>query len=379
MNAHIDPVEITGRLVRMNTVNPPGNEQVAVEYLAGLLERAGFAVREIPLDHGRSSLVATLKRTEGPSLCFSGHLDTVPTGDAAWSVDPFAGEIRDDRLYGRGSSDMKSGVAVMSSAAIECAADPARKTNLILAYSAAEESGCQGARTIAEHLAGAEDVGALVVAEPTDNTVRLGHKGALWLRLHFSGITAHGAMPHLGKNAVYSAVAVVAALADWGPEIGDSGPLGAPTMNVGTFHGGMNVNSVPDAATVELDIRTVPGVSPDELLAGVQRLCGPEVEITVMQGLPSVYTDPADPWVEDVLSITRRAGIRPAESPGLSYFTDAGVLKPALGDPPTVFQGPGTPERAHQTDEWCSIARILQAHELFGEVIRRFSDRNGDK
>ncbi|MCK4516712.1 MAG: M20/M25/M40 family metallo-hydrolase, partial [Spirochaetaceae bacterium] len=222
----MDPVAITQDLVRMDTVNPPGNEERAVEYLARLLEGAGFELQRVPFQPGRSGLVAVLNRCDGPYLCFSGHLDTVPVGDAEWTTDPFSGEIRGDRLYGRGASDMKSGVAVMTSAAISCAADKEFRSNLLLVYSPAEETGCEGARVIAEQVPLLSEVGAIVVAEPTDNAVYVGHKGALWLELGFRGVTAHGAMPHLGRNAVHAAAAVGGRLAELGPELGPSGPLG---------------------------------------------------------------------------------------------------------------------------------------------------------
>ncbi len=372
MQTQMDPVAITQNLVRMDTVNPPGNEERAAEYLAGFLEAAGFKLQRVPFQPGRSGLVAVLRRGDGPYLCFSGHLDTVPVGDAEWTTDPFSGEIRGDRLYGRGASDMKSGVAAMTSAAISCAVDKDLRSNLLLAYSAAEETGCEGARSIAEHVPLLGEVGAIVVAEPTDNAVYVGHKGALWLELGFRGVTAHGAMPHLGKNAVCAAASVVNRLCEIGPEIGPRGPLGPPTLNVGTFRGGMNINSVPDAAEIQIDIRLVPGFSPEEALQRVRSICGPDTDIRTVLELPAVYTDPTVPWVQEVVSITRQAGIADTGNPGLSYFTDAGVLQPACVGAPTVFLGPGTPDLAHQTDEWCSVAQIRQAHDLFTAISRAY-------
>ncbi len=354
----------------MDTVNPPGNEERAVEYLARLLEGAGFELQRVPFQPGRSGLVAVLNRCDGPYLCFSGHLDTVPVGDAEWTTDPFSGEIRGDRLYGRGASDMKSGVAVMTSAAISCAADKEFRSNLLLVYSPAEETGCEGARVIAEQVPLLSEVGAIVVAEPTDNAVYVGHKGALWLELGFRGVTAHGAMPHLGRNAVHAAAAVVGRLAELGSEIGPSGPLGPPTLNVGTFRGGMNINSVPDAAEIGIDIRMVPGFSSDEALEKIRSVCGPDTSIRTVLELPAVYTDPTVLWVQEVLSITRQAGVDDTGNPGLSYFTDASVLQPACAGAPTIFLGPGTPDLAHQTDEWCSVAQIRQAHDLFIGISR---------
>jgi len=116
MTEPIDAVELTQELIRFRTVNPPGEEQACAAFLGGMLEGLGFAVAYSEFSPRRTTLVARLGAGAAP-LCFTGHLDTVPLGRAAWSVDPFAGEIRDGRLYGRGASDMKAGIAAFIAAA----------------------------------------------------------------------------------------------------------------------------------------------------------------------------------------------------------------------------------------------------------------------
>src|SRR5690606_6613273 len=207
----------------------------------------------------RANLIATLPATVPAArapLAFSGHVDTVPLGQAPWSVPTHEGLERGGRIFGRGTSDMKSGVAAFVRAALDLAALPGRAADLRLLLTAGEEVGCEGALALAadEALLGA--AGALIVAEPTDNRPLLGHKGALWMNLHHRGVTAHGSMPELGDNALLRACDSVAALRglDFGVPLHPV--MGSPTMNISTMRAGMNINSVPDSAVLGVDIRT---------------------------------------------------------------------------------------------------------------------------
>ena len=201
-------IELTQELVRFNTINPPGSERACAERLAGLLEGAGFAVELIPFGEGRAQILARLGGTPGKlPLGFTGHIDTVPLGVQPWSVDPFAAEIADGKLYGRGSSDMKSGVAAFVTACIACADRLANTPGILLVITAGEETGCTGAEALVRTNGGLGQVGALVVAEPTGNKPLVGHKGALWLEAETKGVTAHGSMPEKGVNAVYKSSA----------------------------------------------------------------------------------------------------------------------------------------------------------------------------
>jgi len=146
MTYSTDPVELTRTLVAFDTINPPGNERPCAEYLGKLLDAAGFAVSYHEFDDTRTSLVARIGGSNDvPPLCFTGHIDTVPLGAAPWSVDPFAGEISDGKLYGRGTSDMKSGVAAFVVACTQLADDLARGPGVVLVITAGEETGCEGA------------------------------------------------------------------------------------------------------------------------------------------------------------------------------------------------------------------------------------------
>lgn len=220
----IDPVALTQALVRANTVNPPGHEDLCTTQLADLLSDAGFTCRMVEFAPRRSSLVARIGGSPGRlPLCFTGHVDVVPLGAAAWQHDPFGAEIVDGRLYGRGSSDMKSGVAAFVVAAIDLADLLRQGPGLTLIITAGEETGCEGATHmvgLAEAQAFIGTAGALVVGEPTGNQPLFGHKGAFWLSASARGTTAHGSMPERGNNAVYKIARAALALENFSFEAG---------------------------------------------------------------------------------------------------------------------------------------------------------------
>ena len=368
----IDPVELTKAILRLETVNPPGNEEACARFLGGLLENAGFRIRYHSLAPGRVNLIANIGgQADRLPLCLTGHIDVVPLGAATWSKDPFAGETDSGRLFGRGSSDMKSGVAALVTAAIALAEKLQGTPGLELVITAGEENGCEGAFSLhRDHALGR--AGAVVVAEPTANQPFVGHKGAFWLRARTAGVTAHGSMPDRGVNAIYKAARAVSKLEAFRFDNPPHELMGQATLNVGTIHGGLNVNSVPDEAVIAIDIRTVPTVGHQALLESLRRQLGPEVALEPYIDLQPVYTAPEDPWVQSVFDVMSSVlGSRPVPRTA-SYFTDAAALGRAYGNPPTVILGPGEPQMAHQTDEYCMIDRIGESVHAYEEIIRRW-------
>lgn len=374
--AELDPVALTQALVRVDTVNPPGHEDGCITLLADLLAAAGYACRVHDFAPRRSSLVAriggaTRADTRLP-LAFTGHLDVVPLGAAPWQHDPFGGDIVEGRLYGRGSSDMKSGVAAFTCAAIAQAARLRDGPGLSLIFTAGEETGCEGAFAMARDADAATllgRAGALVVAEPTANAPLIGHKGAFWLRAQARGVTAHGSMPEQGDNAIYKIARAALALEAFEFETPPHPLMGAPTLNVGTARGGLNINSVPDAAELGIDIRSVAGQDHARVLQCLCAALGTHIRLSTMLDVASVYTAPDDPWMRRVFALcAARQGTMPLPRT-VSYFTDAAALRLPLGMPPVLILGPGEPQLAHQTDEYCHVHRIVEATTLYQDLI----------
>lgn len=364
-------LSLTRRLLAYDTTNPGGSELEPGRFLGNLLDKHGFTVSYHEFAADRVNVIAELPgEHEGPPLCLSAHVDTIPLGASAWRHDPFAGEIEDGKLYGRGASDTKSSAAAMVLAAIRVAAVPKRKSGLLVILTGGEETGNTGAEALARRREGLPPAGALIVGEPTSNYPMVGHKGALWLEARTSGISAHGSMPELGDNAIYKAAEAILKLRDFDFDLKPHALLGSPTLNIGTVAGGFNINSVPDTATFRVDIRTILGQKHDDLLADLQQAVGDAVRFTVLIDRQPVYSDYGDVWIQEVFdaaeSVTRE---RPAPK-CLKYFTDASALRPALGDPPTIILGPGEPSMAHKTDEYCLVSKLEEAENLFFEIAR---------
>jgi len=374
MTHYPDAVALTRKLLSFNTINPPGAEEACASHLGSLLEAAGFRIDYAAFAPTRTSLVARIGRDTGkPPLGFTGHIDTVPLGAAAWKQDAFGASLEGGRLYGRGSSDMKSGVAAFVVAALALADRLREAPGITLVITADEECGCGGAAFLARKTSLLGTIGALVVGEPTGNYPLVGHKGALWLEARTTGVTAHGSMPERGDNAIFKAARAVDVLRNFDFGVEAHRMMGRPTLNVGTLHAGLNINSVPDSATIGVDIRTIPGQDHRQLRQKLERALGADVELTPIVDVDAIYSSPDEPWMQHVFAVAeKRIGEQPVPRTA-TYFTDAAVLNAVYRDVPICVLGPGEPHLAHQTDEYCLVDRVEQSVAIYTDLIRAWS------
>ena len=213
-----DALALTREMIRIPSVNPPGDEENCARLVARVLEANGFTVQLQQFGERRFNLVADLPgRGNQKPLGFTGHFDTVPLGNAQWSHDPFAADLAEGRVYGRGASDMKAGIAAFIAACVTAREDAQRAGGAHLVLTGGEETGCDGAKALARAVPPLiRPVALLLVGEPTCNYPYIGHKGALWLRGTTHGKTAHGSMPEQGVNAIYKAVKAIDRLQQFG-------------------------------------------------------------------------------------------------------------------------------------------------------------------
>jgi succinyl-diaminopimelate desuccinylase len=364
-----DSIALTRSLLEFDTINPPGRERDCARYAGSLLQEWGFTVDYFEYAEGRTSVVARAGGSSAKApLCFTGHLDIVPLGTRKWTKDPFRGETEGDRLFGRGTSDMKAGIAGILMAAKSFSKKLSSTPGIVLVLTAAEEGGCIGSQHLAR-TALLGKAGAMVVGEPTSNYPYVGHKGSLKFYAKFRGVSAHGSMPELGVNAIYKAAKAVSKLEGFDFQFKKHPVMGEPTMNVGTFEGGQGVNMVPDEASIGVDIRTVAGMDHAALLSRIKKILGEEAEINVFSDMNAVWTEPQQEWVQRVFEITGRHLNTQPEPRAQTYNTDAGNLLKAYAGAPTVVLGPGEAAQAHQTDEYVSMERIRQSVAIYEELI----------
>ncbi|MFJ5295719.1 M20 family metallopeptidase [Pseudomonas sp. NPDC088368] len=364
-----DPIALTRHLVCTNTINPPGNEGPLVEELERALKTLGLTTLVQSIAPGRANLLAWNPSADGSRLCFTGHLDTVPLGAAPWVQAPLGGEVIGDRLYGRGASDMKGGIAAFLCALHTFATRFGSLPPVLVVLTAGEETGCEGAKRLAELDLSGLDVGALLIGEPTANQCVVGHKGALWLTGQATGKTAHGAMPELGDNAIYHAVDAIQKLRQFDFCTPVDPLLGSPTLNIGTITGGMNVNSVPDTSAFTIDIRTVCGLSHKELCGRVGDHIGGNVKLSATVDVPALSNDLANPWIRQVTESVAFVTGEQSAVRTVAFFTDGPVLRELFGEVPAIVIGPGEPSCAHQTDEWCSVRRVHECVDIYSRLL----------
>jgi acetylornithine deacetylase len=367
---------ILDRLIGFASVSSESNLDI-VAWIENYLSQHGVTSRRIPDRTGRkASILATIGPAGRAGIVLSAHTDVVPVAGQDWSSPPFTATQRDNRIVGRGATDMKGFIAsVLAHVPQFKTAATATPVHIALSYD--EEVGCLGAPDLVAEIAAAPVKPALcIVGEPTGLGVGYAHKGKVARRVIVTGRGGHSALPHRAANAVFAAARIVTFLDELSERVSHKGrrdhafdpPYG--TIHVGSLHGGTALNFVPDRATLEFEIRYIPESDVQSMLAqadsfiaterGKLKAKAPEADITVedMASYPALMTAPTDP----AIAATQRlaGGSEPAMT--VSFGTEAGLY--AQAGIPTVVCGPGDIGRAHKADEWIGIDELAGADRM---------------
>ncbi|MFN8593746.1 MAG: M20 family metallopeptidase [Thermomicrobiales bacterium] len=373
----IDPDEVISflqSLVRVPSVNPPGDVSEAMAVCAAPLAAAGFDVRLLAHGDGKPNLVAAWGNGAGPVLAFNAHLDVVPIGDeSAWTHPPFGGVIDNGRVYGRGAGDDKASVTaqVMGAIALARAGVPLRG-QLVVTEVADEETSGAGAIHVIEH--GGIAIDGVIVGEQTLNTVAIGEKGTAGVEITVTGRTAHGALPWEGANAIEGMGYVIVALGEQlQPKLRErTHPYFKPSSaSVNLIDGGVKANVVPDRCRIFIDRRLVPGEDPAATTAEIREIATaavaslPGVGVTVTQSpeqRASTMSDPEGALARGMLAANAYLGLS-TDLTGFSMATDGRHF--AAAGVPTIIYGPGDPRLAHVPDEWVGVDEVLEATKAY--------------
>jgi succinyl-diaminopimelate desuccinylase len=371
-------VNLTIQLVQTSTENPPGNEKVAAQFLKPLLSKMGFKIKTVHSPKGRWNLIAEKRWGRGGrTLIFNGHLDVVPAGDPSqWKYLPFQGKLYKGRIYGRGASDMKSGIAsfIHALSMIDRSEISLHQGAVILHLVSDEEShGHQGMGFLTQR--GGIQGDAALVGEPTDLHPVIAHKGALWLRISTFGKSAHSAKPHWGVNAIEKMIKLMDRLNSL--TLGGEHPLlGKPTLSIGTIQGGTKINVVPDRCEIEVDRRMLPGEKKKEVLGEMKEI------LDSLQSQDSLFQyrmdeiDFAEPSEVDPEEEIVRVGVEAIQEvvgkkPPLrafSGFTDSRFYINQCHIPTLVF-GPGDTNQIHTTNESVEVEALVHAAHIYGLIL----------
>ncbi|HEX6535996.1 MAG TPA: ArgE/DapE family deacylase [Gemmatimonadaceae bacterium] len=379
-----DAVALTRELVRIDSRNPslvPGapGEREAARALAEVLRAWGFRVEVHDAAPGRPNVIARAGRAGGRTLMLNGHLDVV--GTDGMRHPPFDAAEREGRLYGRGASDMKSGVAAMCAAAAR-AADAGLDGEIVIAAVADEEWESAGTRALLERGVRAD---AAIVTEPTRLTIMPAHRGFAWLTVTVHGRAAHGSRYDIGVDAIRHAGLLLAELDALQERAlaGRAHPLlGPPSLHASTIEGGIGMSTYPDRCVLRVERRTIPGERASDALDELRAACDrvrarrasfrADVTLDVAQGPSDVSTDA--PIVRALARALEGVG-EAVRIEGMSAWTDAALLNEA-GIPAICF-GPGDIGLAHAAEEWVEAGEIRRAADALERLAREWTSQGG--
>ena len=385
-------------LVRTPSVNPMGRdvsgdiyyEGQMTSYLEKWFTELGVEFRRNTLEPGRDNIAAILPGSRsvedgGRLIMLEAHQDTVPVD--GMTVAPFDPIIQDGKMYGRGSCDIKGGMACMLTAFKRFAeTPPPDRPTVIMACTVNEEFGMSGAAKLCDLWLEEQWIAqpdAIIVAEPTLLDVVVAHKGVTRFELEVTGVACHSSQPELGRNAIYRMARIIQILEQYASEVVgtlNEHPLVTnPTMNVGMIEGGISVNTVPDRCSIEIGRRTSPTEIPEEAYQHIldyvkQHIADEDWADAVIYheptmscgGLSDQYNDELASYVQQVVQAAGHSGQRI----GVPYGTDAQAF--SLHQIPTVVFGPGSIDQAHTKDEWIELEQLTAAAELYYQLLANF-------
>ena len=373
-----EALDLLRLMVTTKTVNPPGNEAVLARKLQPILEKEGL---EVTLDEflpNRANMLVRLKgKVAKPELIVTGHLDTVPVGAVEWEHDPFAFDIVDGMVYGRGVDDMKGGDAAALYAMIMLKRNGiVPEHDILFVGTVGEETMDLGSGHFTEQ-GGMDNCGSLLVCEPSGLEILTAHKGAIWVKVQFFGKTSHGSMPDLGINALLHMTKFIEIIQKQPFDIAPDPNLGMPTLSINMASAGAAPNVVPDHAECTIDFRTIPGQTWEMVKAHLDKALAKAAEGEKDFKYEYAYIDKvlasvACPKGHHIITDLDKAAGRTLNRRQVNFFTDAStmVTRPDL---PVVVFGPGESSQAHQPNEHIPLEQFYECISIYYNFMKEYN------
>ena len=365
-------VDLLRSLIQIKSENPPGDENQISDYIKKYLLKNNIHSELIPLEIGRSSVIAKIEGEEERNITLCGHVDTVRAKEEDWTKPAFEGLIENKKMYGRGASDMKGGVAAIlyASVLLKRRGIIPKKT-VQLALTADEEWGYRGAKNLVES-GYFDQTDFLIITEPSNLQVSTGEKGELWIKAKIYGKSAHGSTPEIGVNTIIPGSEFVVNITERYEKIFEKEPFwGRTSINIGQFYGGVQVNIVPNYTEIQLDFRVISEKDKEKVIELVRKT-GEEIakkhkvrfREEIFNYHPLIFTCSDNPYVKKFL---QAAGMK--EVMVTKYCTDGATIIPAKKIPFIIF-GPGDIAQAHQNDEYIELESLYRAVDTFVEFLK---------
>jgi len=359
-------------LIQIKSVNPPGNENQIANFIKRFLLKNNIHSELVPLEESRSSVIAKIEGEEERNITLCGHIDTVRVKEEDWTKPAFQGLIENGKMYGRGASDMKGGVAaILYAVAFLKRKGIVPKKTVQLALTADEEWGYRGAKNLVS--GGYFDLtDFLIIAEPSNLQISTGEKGELWIRAKFYGKSAHGSTPEVGINTIIPGSELVVNVTERYEKIFEAETFwGKTSMNIGRFHGGVQVNIVPNYSEIDFDFRVISEEDKEKAMELVRKSgekIAKKYKVEFKQEIfnyhPPIFTSLNNPYVEKFL---QASGMK--EAIITKYCTDGATIIPKKKIPFIIF-GPGDIAQAHQNDEYIELESLYQVVDTLVEFLK---------
>ncbi|MDO1605762.1 ArgE/DapE family deacylase [Lactobacillus sp. YT155] len=368
-------VQILSDLVKINSVN--GNEEEVATYVSKVFKEHGITTKIIPIEKGRVDLIAEIGSGK-PVLGVSGHMDVVDPGDLSqWDTDPFELTEKNGNLYGRGATDMKAGLAAFMISMIDI-----KEQNLLpkgtirLMATVGEEVGEKGSQTFYEK-GEMDNVDALVIGEPSGYSLVYAHKGSMDIKLTSKGKASHSSMPELGYNAIDPLLSALNIANEKFRGAGKKNELlGDLTFNTTIFNGGNQVNSIPESAESEINVRTIPEFDNDEVVSTMQKIVdqknndGAKIDMDIYMSLESVQHDDNSKLINLAKKIGEKYSKDEIPKMAVAGVTDASnLLKDKPYEFPFIVFGPGEPTMPHQVNEYVNKQVYFNFIDIYEELF----------
>jgi len=373
-------LDILGELIAFDTTSHKSN-LAAVHYIAGLLENAGISPTLIESPDGqKANLFATIGPRTSGGVILSGHTDVVPVDGQDWTVDPWSLTVKDGKLFGRGTADMKGFLATALTVVTSIRPEELLRP-LHLAFSYDEEVGCFGVPSLIDCIRNqASRPRAIIIGEPTGMRVVNAHKATYGARTTIRGLEGHSSLPALGLNACVYGAHVASFLNELSTELAAQPRPKSdflppyPTINVGSIHGGTARNIIPNTCVVEWDCRLLPDDDPDEVLERLKGFCDGELlpEMRKMYAGASIETDRLSfmpglsPDKDSSAETLVKSLVGTNATEAVSYGTEAGFFQQEEFS--TVVCGPGHIEQAHKPDEFVEISQLAECERFLFDL-----------
>jgi acetylornithine deacetylase/succinyl-diaminopimelate desuccinylase family protein len=377
--AYIDPDEVRDlltRMIRSKSLNPPGDVRECANLIAEELKKRGLPAEILEEKPGVANVVSFLQgQAGGKTLIWNGHFDVVPPGEN-WEVDPFGGEFRDGYIYGRGSSDMKSGLAAMILAltALKKAQSPF-KGRIVFQAVGDEETGSEGGTMLMIRKKIGAEAAYAIVSEPTNLQISIGNRGLRWIEVTVKGRASHAGRPHLGANALQAAARMISELEKL--TFKARHPLfeiPTPSLSVTMIQAGTKINIIPERCTFAIDRRMIPGETSESVRQEIEEVLqkslsegiSTEVRLT-HEGWDPYALNPDSPLVKGLSRAIKEESGETPKLKGKAGCTDASHLVHKAQIPSVCF-GPGLEDTAHTANERVALEKVVQAAKIYARA-----------